>query len=261
VHRRRSPSRHAEHLAYLEPTVDACCAGLLKLGYFSVPAFSETWQLTADALQDLLERHQALLISENAVSKQHLAHLAREATAAVQEATDKDSSFTGLKENAFVDIPAAFRTEVLTALVQNNRLQYAGGLYTLPGHRADLPERLAARWQRLEPALDLAQAPSTGDLAKQWRVPQAELEADMKELTRRGLLVHVAKHRFYLPGQLEKLATTASELATEGPFNVRGFGDATGVGRNIAIEVLEYFDARGFTRRQGNTRILMKTHL
>ena len=33
--------------------------------------------------------------------------------------------------------------------------------------------------------------------------------------------------------------------------------DATGLGRNVTIEVLEYFDLLGFTDRDGDTRIII----
>jgi len=36
--------------------------------------------------------------------------------------------------------------------------------------------------------------------------------------------------------------------------DLRQFRDASGVGRNVVIEVLEHFDAKGFTRRAGDTR-------
>ena len=35
------------------------------------------------------------------------------------------------------------------------------------------------------------------------------------------------------------------------------FRDATGLGRNVTIEVLEYFDLLGFTDRDGDTRIII----
>ena len=34
------------------------------------------------------------------------------------------------------------------------------------------------------------------------------------------------------------------------------FRDATGLGRNVTIEVLEYYDLLGFTHRNGDTRII-----
>jgi hypothetical protein len=35
------------------------------------------------------------------------------------------------------------------------------------------------------------------------------------------------------------------------------FMDATGLGRNVTIEVLEYFGLLGFTDRDGDTRIII----
>jgi hypothetical protein len=35
------------------------------------------------------------------------------------------------------------------------------------------------------------------------------------------------------------------------------FRDCTGIGRNLAIEVLEFFDSVGLTKRDGNTRTLI----
>ena len=35
------------------------------------------------------------------------------------------------------------------------------------------------------------------------------------------------------------------------------FRDAMGLGRNVTIEVLEYFDLFGFTHRDGDTRIII----
>ena len=45
------------------------------------------------------------------------------------------------------------------------------------------------------------------------------------------------------------------------PFTVRQFRDASGVGRNVVIEVLEYFDSRGFTQRIGDTRRRWDLHV
>ena len=61
-------------------------------------------------------------------------------------------------------------------------------------------------------------------------------------------------NRYYLPARLTALADIAARLDTEGPFNVRQFRDASGVGRNVVIKVLECFDAQGYTRREGDLR-------
>ena len=45
-----------------------------------------------------------------------------------------------------------------------------------------------------------------------------------------------------------------SENLDEEGFSVLQFRDASEIGRNLCIEILEYFDRVGFTRRDENTR-------
>jgi selenocysteine-specific elongation factor len=58
-----------------------------------------------------------------------------------------------------------------------------------------------------------------------------------------------------------RLAEIAAALAGESPersFTAAVFKDRSGIGRNLTIEVLEYLDRIGCTRRLGETRILLR---
>ena len=83
----------------------------------------------------------------------------------------------------------------------------------------------------------------------------------MNELVKSGLLVNVASHRYYLPEQLREIAQIVLDMTATAPLTVKAFRDKTGIGRNVAIEVLEYFDSKGFTRRQGNDRIVLNPNM
>ena len=54
--------------------------------------------------------------------------------------------------------------------------------------------------------------------------------------------------------ELEAIARRTAEAAVDGTLGVREFRDASGIGRNMAIEVLEYFDKIGLTARRGDGR-------
>jgi selenocysteine-specific elongation factor len=74
-----------------------------------------------------------------------------------------------------------------------------------------------------------------------------------------GHLVRVARNRFFLPGTTMELARIASRLAIESPdgtFDAALFRDRSGIGRNLTIEVLEFFDRAGITRFAGGRRRL-----
>ena len=60
----------------------------------------------------------------------------------------------------------------------------------------------------------------------------------------------------------ERAARVAERLAndtSEEGFGAGAFRDASGIGRNVTIELLEYFDRVGLTRRVGNVRFARRS--
>ena len=80
-----------------------------------------------------------------------------------------------------------------------------------------------------------------------------------RSVARRQLL-RVAGNRYFHPRAVAALARVAAELAgsdAQGRFDAARFRDRSGIGRNLSIQVLEYFDAAGLTRRLGDSRIVV----
>ena len=259
--RRRAAARLQTLRAYDTDTPEVCLAALLKSGHTQTTTFRDTWQLDDAEVARLVQEQDARLHEQLAITNGYWAKLSDAIYGALESHQKNNPSSQGVRENAINVKPTALRGAILNELVQAKRLEVGGGLYRLPNTEAELPEELAAAWTRIESALDQLQAPSTGDLSKQWHEPQAHIEAQLKELTKRKLVVHVATHRYYLPSRLNEIAAIVTRLCQQAPLSVRAFRDETGIGRNVAIEVLEYFDGRGFTRRQGNERIVLRDSL
>ena len=98
-------------------------------------------------------------------------------------------------------------------------------------------------------------------MAKQLNQPLAKLERSLLELAKSGRLIPLGNHRFYLPRRLQEIADVVQAMTEQnarGTMTVKEFRDRTGIGRNVAIDVLEFFDKKGFTRRQGNERIVIR---
>ena len=77
-----------------------------------------------------------------------------------------------------------------------------------------------------------------------------------------GKVVQVSKNRFLLPNAIFELAKIAKSLeasSSDDGFSVAEFRDRSSIGRNLAIEILEYFDSRGLTWRSNNKRVFVKT--
>ncbi len=258
--RRSDPKRLNKLKAHTNYDAEQCLAQLLEQGPTDLKEFGDFWHLNETTLLGLTGQRNLRQVGDTAIADKYWLELKSSVTNLLADVKDAQ----GVKENHFEQVPSLFRQALLNELVSENTLEYTGGEYKLQGAKIDLPAPLADLWGRLENVLDAKQPPSTGDLSKSMQKPQQELERSMNELVRRGLMVNIANHRYYLPKQLKELAQDIRELAANNTvtnaFTVREFRDHTGIGRNVAIDVLEYFDGKGYTRRQENQRIVTGTY-
>ena len=142
----------------------------------------------------------------------------------------------------------------LAALVGAGSLRLESGRYAEAAHQAAIPANVTHLFDNIRSLLDTTQPPSLGDLAKRFGQPFPVFEREMRALPAFNLAVRVSDTRYFLPHRLLELAELAGQLDARAPFTVRQFRDASGMGRNVVIEVLEYFDGKGFTQRIGDTR-------
>jgi selenocysteine-specific elongation factor len=156
-------------------------------------------------------------------------------------------------------LPAPILGAAVDTLVADAKLERVGPDVRLPGQRASLSTADQALWQRLEPLLAEARPAATPDLAKRLSVDARRVELLVRRMLATGRLVRISDRRVIARARLIDLAQLAEALAAE-PFGLQpgAFRDRSGLGRNFAIEVLEYFDRIGFTRRQGEGRRVLK---
>ncbi len=143
---------------------------------------------------------------------------------------------------------------VVKAAEDAGTLKIIAGHVTSPDFQVTLSNEEEALWQRIKPLLatEGAAPPRVLELADSLSEPPETIVRTLISAARLDLLHPVAKNRFFLASSLRILAQRAMELGDN--FTAAAFRDATRLGRNITIEVLEYFDLLGFTRRDGNVR-------
>ena len=151
---------------------------------------------------------------------------------------------------------------ILQCLLGSSAIKRTGTLLHLPSHKASLSAEEEAFLEKVRPILLSAGyvSPRTRELVEMTNIPLMSLERILRESAKAGTLIKVAENRYYLPetimtlaGFIEQLIETESE---EAGFSVIQFRDASEIGRNLCIEILEYFDSVGFTRRDGNSRFV-----
>ncbi len=159
--------------------------------------------------------------------------------------------------------PAAALEAALSALIADRRAIRSGALLHLPTHEPRLGREDEKLWQRVRPLLAdrTLRPPRVRELAGTLGMEPEPLTRFLKRVERFGRVAPVAPNRFFLPETLVRLTEIAAALSDETPehsFTAAGFKDRSGIGRNLTIEVLEYLDRIGITRRVGDARMIIR---
>lgn len=147
----------------------------------------------------------------------------------------------------------------LDILLQERKLARSGDRIKLVDFVPELDRHSAGLLEKIYLAIgpDVTKPPSLSALEGNTGLKLPELNEQVQALVKAGYLVPVAKNRLYHPQAIQSLASLAQTLHKESDeqgFDAKTFRDRSGIGRNITIEVLEYFDAVGYTRRVGDLR-------
>ena len=147
----------------------------------------------------------------------------------------------------------------LGTMVRRGAIARRGVAVRLPEHRVTLGTNDERVWARVARVLDPAQGspPSLRQAADQLKIAEAQLGALLKRATNAGLVVPVTRNRFVPLATVKALAAHAESLADDSPegrFTAAEYKNRAHIGRNFAIELLEYFDRSGFTERLGDRR-------
>jgi selenocysteine-specific elongation factor len=164
----------------------------------------------------------------------------------------------GIREILGSKLPLPLARAALAALISDGKLAASGDLYHPPGHTPGWPAGLKAAWQQVEAALADAgkRPPTVHELAEHVGQERAAVVRTLEFAAKHGLVVKVESNRWFTSQQIEQLLETARETASkaDGMILTATFRDASGLGRNLAISMLEYFDRAGHTTRIGDTR-------
>jgi selenocysteine-specific elongation factor len=129
-------------------------------------------------------------------------------------------------------------------------------------HVAQLSPADVALWKKTEALLaqNPLQPPAMGHIANALGMDAKSTEAFLLRVSRMGLAVRIAENRFFLPAGLRRGATFVEEIAAAngGTVTAAKLRDRAGIGRGLAIEILEYFDRIKFTRRIGDDHQLLR---
>lgn len=171
-----------------------------------------------------------------------------------------------LRRMTDVNLPRAAFDILVAELLAAQRIAATHAWLHLPEHRASLSAGDRDLFTLLKPLLDAApfNPPRVRDVFKASGTPEDTVRQLFRRLARAGELYPVAHDHFFTAAAVARLARVVAELhAKEGAVCAAAFRTAIYPhgegGRKVAIQILEFFDRSGYTRRVRDAHLLRRS--
>lgn len=150
---------------------------------------------------------------------------------------------------------------LLDRLVEDQLVSRKGAVFRLQSWTSQLDDKHELRWSQIEPMIAAAgsTAPRVVEIADALEIPADDVLSLLNTFVAHGRLFRVSANRYYLSSQLLELGQLAETLARNETLTVANFRDESTIGRNLVVELLEFFDRCRFTRRVGQHRRVVQS--
>ncbi|MEY2943576.1 MAG: hypothetical protein RLY97_1590, partial [Pseudomonadota bacterium] len=249
-------------------------AGLLRLDGFEIPAdwFAHCCNLTADMLRELSLRSGAVILGKSRkiiASQQRLMTLQGEILAILgaYHREHNDQAGVTMKElrTLLSPMPSGDCLAYVVGLLgQERQVESAGPYIHLTAHSAQYNAAELAIWRGVLERFE--DGPPCGftldEVARDLHHSDAAMRAVLLRRCRNGDLWQINARNFMLGSHVVVLVGIAAELAASDAcgFTAAQFRDASGLGRNFTIKLLEFFDAIGVTHRRVDLRVMREAY-
>jgi len=150
---------------------------------------------------------------------------------------------------------------LIERLGQEQRLKRTGAWLHLPDHAARLSEADLALMGKLQPLIAAGRfdPPWVRELAATVHEPEERVRAVLRKQLTFGVVYQVVHDLFYDAACVAELAAIARlQLEHDGTLNAARYRDALGLGRKRTVQILEFFDRVGYTRRVRDSHVLRR---
>lgn len=262
----RRGKRKADYLAWIaalaraEDDTQALNAHLSR-GAVDLTAFAWARQLSVSGLNLLLENPCFIRAGNNLLDAPIAARWQRKLleTLATYHQHHHDEPGPGRERLRRMALPMEDEALVLTLIErmrESGEIQSHHGWLHLPQHKAGFNDEQAQLWQKAAPLFG-DEPWWVRDLARETGVDEQVMRGVLRQAAQQGLITAIVKDRYYRNDRIVTFASMIRDLDQgRGSTSAADFRDQLNVGRKLAIQILEYFDRIGFTRRRGNDHIL-----
>ncbi|MBT4689128.1 MAG: selenocysteine-specific translation elongation factor, partial [Rhodospirillaceae bacterium] len=274
-HRGRAKPERLKMLAAMEATDPAAAlSAMVKVADNGVnfQQFCQTRNFLASETAGLRQLDGQVILSGNdgdlMLSQDRWSRIEQAVLEALAAIHKKQPDTVGPNDNSLrsaLETPPAPKllAAAIAAMIEQRSIIRDGISLRLPSHSPRPSDADLELWKQVSLILEEGgiRPPRVREVAEELRVEPKRMEAFMMRCARQGRLMAVAPNRFFPPAAVWELAAVVEALCADAPedgFSAADFKNKTGIGRNVAIEVLEFFDTSGLTRRNGNSRSLRR---
>ena len=164
-----------------------------------------------------------------------------------------------LRRIALPELPDGLWRALIAALVYERLMIRSGPWLHLPEHSVALSDEDQALAQKLQPLILAGKfdPPWVRDLAAASREPEERVREVLRKSVTQGAVFQVVRDLFYDRECIGELAAIITQMARElGVVDAARYRDALGLGRKRTIQILEFFDRVGYTRRVKDSHVL-----
>jgi selenocysteine-specific elongation factor len=164
-----------------------------------------------------------------------------------------------LRRMALPHLPDALWRALIEQLAHERAVIRSGPWLHLPEHTAMLSNDDQGLARKLQPLIAAGRfdPPWVRDLAAAVREPEDRVRQVLRKLVAQGAVHQIVHDHFYDCDRVAELAAVVNALALErGAVEAARYRDAVGLGRKRAIQILEYFDRVGYTRRVRDSHVV-----
>ena len=262
----RRGKRKAEYLQWLTALAltendSAALSVHLERGAVNLADFAWAHQLSDDGLHRLSQQPDFIQAGNNLLNATVAARWQRKVltTLATYHEQHQDEPGPGRERLRRMALPMEDDALVLL-LIEKMResgvIQSHHGWLHLPDHKAGFTPEQDAIWQKAAPLFG-DEPWWVRDLAQKTGTDEQLMRQVLRHSAQQGLITAIVKDRYYRNDRIVTFANLIRELDQEkGSTCAADFRDRLNVGRKLAIQILEYFNRIGFTRRRGNDHLL-----
>ncbi len=166
-----------------------------------------------------------------------------------------------LRKQMKVSVARPVLVDLLRQLCLQEKLTKRGAVYLVTGRETSLGAETEQLWKQMLPIYQSFSpvAPRVLELAEALAKTSEQTLALLNSFVAHGRMYRVSDNRYFLPEDLLQLAKVAEALAAKEQLTVAAFRDQSGIGRNLVVELLEFFDRVQLTRRLGQHRRLLRS--